>query len=99
MANGDHARISVTDRVFVRIERRPLARFGHVGLAQIKAAFLPEKLFPEHGGNIPSPMPGTDNLDAIRGTPIKYQVVTDRKAQHPVQDVTAIPPDVRMLGE
>lgn len=49
--------------------------------------------------HIPCPMQNTDNLDPLRRDTIEYEVVSNREAQHPIQDIAAIPADMGMLGK
>ena len=44
-------------------------------------------------------MQDTDDLKPLRCDTIEYEVVSNRKTQHPIQDIAAISPDMGMLGK
>ena len=54
---------------------------------------------PKDRRHIPCPMQDTDNLDPLGRDTIEYEMVSNRKAQHPVQDIAAIPSDMGMFGK
>ena len=54
---------------------------------------------PKDRRHIPCPMQDTDDLDPLRRNTIEYEMVSNREAQHPIEDIAPISPDMGMVGK